>query len=719
MNDTHAFQDPSLPLADRIEDLLSKLTRDEKCAQLLADAPAVDRLGVPPYHWWNECLHGVARAGNATVFPQAIGLAATFDPDLMERIGRAISDEGRAKYNVAVKAGMRGQYRGLTYWTPNINIFRDPRWGRGQETYGEDPYLTGELGAALVRGLQQVQDGYLKAAACAKHYAVHSGPEGLRHVFNAVVSRKDLYETYLPAFERLVGEGVESVMGAYNRTNDEPCCGSKLLLEDILRGEWGFTGHVVSDCGAIGDFHDHHKVTSSAEESAALAVRRGCDLNCGTVYKALPAALDQGLLTEADVDRSVRRLLATRFRLGHFDSDERVPFSRIGTDRIRAPEHIDLAREAAEKSIVLLKNNGVLPIHRGPEPKRIYLMGHNAASTDVLLGNYFGIAESLVSVLEGLSAAVPEHYTIEYKMGIQPHAENANPVDWSTPGKWDKFDAVIAVVGLVPMLEGEEGEAILSAERGDRSDIALPPHQVEKLRKIKESGHPLIVVLAGGSPVAIPEIHEFADAVLFMWYPGEQGGTAVARVVFGDVSPSGKLPITFPRSTDQLPPFDDYTMDGRTYRFMTDDPLYPFGFGLSYTTLRYSNVEVAATVDRKTLAGAPVAGAPGGVQVRATVENTGQVGTSEVVQLYVTDLDASVRSPRASLAGMQRVYVPAGASVDVDLEIPARSLELVLNDGTRTIEPGAFRVTVGSCSPGARGVELGAPEPATAEFEVL
>lgn len=470
MSDTSVYLDPTRPLDDRIDDLLERLTTAEKCAMMLADSPAVERLGVPPYHWWNEALHGVARAGRATVFPQAIGLAATFDPPLMQRIGQVIAEEGRAKYNVAVAAGLRGQYRGLTYWSPNVNIFRDPRWGRGHETYGEDPWLAGELGAAFVRGIQQEEGGYLKAAACAKHYAVHSGPEGQRHTFNAVVSQKDLWETYLPAFEKLAEAGVEAFMGAYNRTNGEPCCASELLLERILRGSWGFRGHVVSDCGAIGDIHDHHKVTRTAEESAALAVKRGCDLNCGSTYSALPAALEQGLLDEADIDRSVRRLLSTRFRLGQFDPPDRVPWSSIGTERIRAAEHVTLAREAAEKSIVLLKNNGVLPLGRGSEPRKILLEGHNAASVDVLLGNYFGISDTLVTVLEGMSAAAPEHYKIEYKMGMLPDRDNVNPIDWSTPGKFNEFDAVIVVAGLVPMLEGEEGEAILSPDRGDRSD---------------------------------------------------------------------------------------------------------------------------------------------------------------------------------------------------------------------------------------------------------
>ncbi len=702
------YLDPDRSLDERVEDLLSRLTTSEKCALTLANSPAVERLDIPAYHWWNECLHGVARAGRATVFPQAIGMAAAFDPDLMFRIGRAIADEGRAKYNAAVRSGLRGQYRGLTYWTPNVNIFRDPRWGRGQETYGEDPYLTAELGEQFVRGLQEEDSGYLKAAACAKHFAVHSGPEGQRHTFNAVVSRKDLFETYLPAFRRLVAAGVESVMGAYNRTNDEPCCGSKLLLEDILRGMWGFSGHVVSDCGAIGDFHDHHKVTGSAEESAALAVRRGCDLNCGSTYEALPAALEQGLVTEQEIDASVRRLLRTRFRLGQFDPPERVPFSKIGTDRIRASEYTTLSREAAEKSIVLLKNNGILPISRGTEPRKIYVTGPNAASVDVLLGNYFGISDTLVTVLEGLSAESPEHFKVEYRMGISVDKPNANPVDWSIPGKWDSFDAIVAVLGLVPMLEGEEGEAILSTERGDRVDIGLPEHQVEWLRKLAATGMPVVAVVAGGSPIAMPEVHELADAVLMMWYPGEQGGTALARVLYGVVSPSGKLPVTFPRSVEQLPPFEDYAMDGRTYRFMTEAPLYPFGYGLTYAKLAYSDAGATPSVVR---AGATV-------RVSATITNTGTVGTAEVVQCYLTDLDGSTRTPLASLCGMKRLFLPAGDSRTVVFELGPEAMALVLDDGSSVVEPGRFRAVIGSCSPGSRGVELGAPKGAAVEFEV-
>jgi beta-glucosidase len=706
-NTEHRFRDTDVPLEDRINDLLAHMTLNEKCGQLLSNAPAIERLGVPAYHWWNECLHGVARAGRATVFPQAIGLAATFDRELLERIGLAIAEEGRAKYNAAVAAGNTGQYRGLTFWTPNINIFRDPRWGRGQETYGEDPYLTGELGASLVRGLQREQGGYLTASACAKHFAVHSGPEGLRHVFDAVVSARDLRETYLPAFRRLVDEGVESVMGAYNRVNGEPCCASTLLLQEILRGEWGFAGHVVSDCGAIGDIHDHHKVTGSAEQSSALAVRNGCDLNCGTTYEALPAAVEGGLLSEQDIDRSLRRLLRTRFRLGMFDPPEHVPFTKIGTDRIRCPEHVDLAREAAEKSIVLLKNNGVLPVVRGDTPKRLYLTGHNAASTDVLLGNYFGVSDRLVTVLEGVAAESPEHFRVEYRVGTRPDRPNANPVDWAVPGKFDDFDLCIAVVGLSPLMEGEEGEAILSAERGDRTSIELPPHQVERLRRIKAAGLPLVVVLAGGSPVAVPEVHELADAVLFMWYPGEQGGAAVARILFGDVSPSGKLPVTFPRSTDQLPPFDDYSMDGRTYRFMDAEPLYPFGFGLTYTSFTFSDASAPEIV-------------PAGesVPVTATVENTGSAAGAEVVQCYLTDSQASVRVPHAQLCGVRRVNLDPGARETVQFVIGPEAMEVVLDDGTRRVEPGEFTVTIGACSPGRRGLDLGAPEPVKLSFTV-
>jgi beta-glucosidase len=704
---TPPYLDPDQPREARIDDLVSRMTRAEKCSQLLADSPAIDRLGVPRYHWWNECLHGVARAGRATVFPQAIGLAATFDPELMERIGEAIAEEARAKYNAALKADLRGQYRGLTFWTPNVNIFRDPRWGRGQETYGEDPYLSGELGAAFVRGLQQEVDGYLKAAGCAKHFAVHSGPEGERHTFNAVVSEKDLRETYLPAFKRLADEGVEAFMGAYNRTNGEPCCGSQLLLEDILRGEWGFKGHVVSDCGAIGDFHDYHKVTATSEESAALAVSRGCDLNCGSVYRSLERAIELGLLDESDIDTSLKRLLRTRFRLGQFDPPERDPFASIGTDRIRAPEHVQLAREAAEKSIVLLKNNGVLPLRKGPKAKRIFVTGHNAASTDVLLGNYFGVSDQLVTVLEGLVGEAPEHYKIEYRMGNVADRENANPVDWGIPGKWDGFDAIVAVMGLVPMLEGEEGEAILSSERGDRTQIGLPAHQVDRIRKLKNTGMPLVVVLAGGSPVAIPEVEELADAILYMWYPGEQGGAALARLIFGDVSPSAKLPVTFPRSIDQLPAFDVYDMSQRTYRYMETDPLYPFGYGLTYTTLEYGEIEGPAVVR-----------AGDSITVKVSVTNRGDTATAEVVQAYMSDLEGSSRTPRASLCKVKRVFVPAGKQVEVELEVPSSAMALVLDDGTSVVEPGRFRLTVGSCSPGPRGVELGAPQPAVLEFEV-
>ena len=466
------FRDPDRPIEDRIEDLVARLTLEEKCSQLRYDSPAIERLGIPAYNWWNEALHGVGRNGRATVFPQAVGMAATWDAGLIERVADVIAEEGRAKHHAAVRRGARGRYQGLTFWSPNINIFRDPRWGRGQETWGEDPCLTGEMGAAFVRGLQGRDPKYLKAAACAKHYAVHSGPEGLRHVFDARPPLKDFRETYLPAFQRIVEEGVESVMGAYNRVYGEPCNGSRRLLQEILRDEWGFQGHVVSDCGAIRDFHEGHRVTRTPEESAALALRAGCDLNCGNVYGAvLAGAVRAGLCAEADVDRALRRLWRTRFRLGLFDPPERVPYTATPLNVVRCAKHVRLARETAAASIVLLKNaNGVLPLP--PRPGRLFVTGPWAASVDVLMGNYYGLSDRLTTLLEGIADHLPEAVGIEYRLGCPVLEPPKSRVNWAI-GEASAADTVIAAMGISPWMEGEEGESPLAANQGDRDRIEL------------------------------------------------------------------------------------------------------------------------------------------------------------------------------------------------------------------------------------------------------
>ena len=704
-NDTPVYLDTSHDFEERARDLVSRMTLEEKVSQMVNKAAAIPRLGIPEYDWWSEALHGVARAGKATVFPQAIGLAATFDTELIFRMASAVGDEGRAKHHAAVAGGNRGQNCGLTFWSPNVNIFRDPRWGRGQETYGEDPFLSGQIGSAFVRGLQGNDPKYLKTAACGKHYAVHSGPEGDRHHFNAKTSLKDLHETYLPAFKALVDAGVESIMGAYNRTNNEPCCASRLLLDDILRQTWGFRGHVVSDCGAIGDICKNHAFTDTPAEAAALAVKSGCDLNCGCSYSYLIEAVEKGLLDEADLDRALMRLMKTRLKLGMFDPPADVPYTNIPTRVVNCRKHRALAREAAAKSVVLLRNNGqVLPLSR--DLKRIFVTGPNAATIDALLGNYYGTNGQLTTILEGVVAKIGERTTIEYRPGCLMDRPNPNPHDWAC-GEARAADAVIAVCGLDLTMEGEEGEAIASHDEGDRFDIHLPPNQVDFLRRLKETGKPVVLVLTGGSPIIFPD--DIADAILFAWYPGEEGGHAVADVIFGDTSPAGRLPITFPKSLNDLPSYADYSMVGRTYRYMEAEPLYPFGFGLSYAAFVYERIRTS----RKRISTGET------LEVTVTVRNDGDTTAEEVVQLYLTDVDASVRVPFYSLIGFERVKIRSGARKRVKFTVTPELMAVVKEDGTRAIEPGAFRLTAAAAAPCKRSAELGAAEPATTEFRVV
>jgi beta-glucosidase len=670
---------------------------------MLHASRAVERLGVPAYNWWNEACHGVGRNGRATVFPQVIGLGATWNRGLVKRVASTIAEEARAKHNAAVAAGHRGQYQGLTFWTPNINIFRDPRWGRGQETFGEDPYLTGELGVAMVRGLQGDNPRYLKTAACAKHYAVHSGPERMRHTLDARPNAKDLAETYLPAFEKLVRAGVEAVMGAYNRTLGEPCCGSRLLLVEILRGRWGFKGHVVSDCGAIDDFHEHHRVTRNAAESSALAVRNGCDLNCGCTYGALRDAVGLGLITEAEIDVSVTRVLTTKFRLGLFDPPKDVPWSNTPIDVVDSEAHRKLARQAAVESMVLLKNNGVLPI--APDCESILITGPTAANTTALLGNYYGFSPRLVTLAEGLVERTPESCRVVYRTGCPLSGPMAPGVNY-TYGTASENELTIAVVGLDPSLEGEEGDAVASSSGGDRDAIELPKVQLEFLTELRKHAKKLVVVLTGGSAIAAPEVHEFADAVLHVWYPGCEGGRAFADVLFGGASPSGKMPITVPRRTADLPPFEDYGMQGRTYKFAEKEPLYPFGFGLGYARLAYG----ALTLSAERLADV------GELIAQVSLSNTSGRPAAEAVQCYVTPPRLSKDSPRSVLVDFQKVDVPAGGSAMVEFRLSAASFAQFDAAGLSTHVPGSYGIVVGSASPGPRAQALGAPAPATAEI---
>lgn len=694
------YLNAALPVAERVQDLISRLSLEEKVMMMTSDARGVDRLGIPRYNFWSEALHGVGRNGRATVFPQAIGMAATWDPDLVERIAAAIADEARAKYNAALgHNGASGQYQGLTFWSPNVNIFRDPRWGRGQETWGEDPYLTGEMGAAFVRGLQGDHPKYLKTAACAKHYAVHSGPEKHRHTFDAVVSRRDLYDTYLPAFKKLVTEaGVEAVMGAYNRTNGEPCCASSLLLEDILREQWKFTGHVVSDCGAVSDIHNGHKLTRDAVESAAVALKAGCDMSCIYEYEHLSEALERGLITEADIDRSLGRTLGTRFKLGMFDPPEKVPFSTISMEVVGSQEHRELAYQAAIKSVVLLKNyNNTLPIK--DDIRSIAVVGPNAGSIDVLLGNYFGTNSHLTTLLEGIVGAAPEWIKVEYRPGCQLVQSTTNPLDQSvyTAGS---SDLTIACMGISPLLEGEEGSASLSTEQGDRADISLPAVQVEYIRKMAVQGARIILVLFGGSPISLGEVENMVQAVIQVWYPGQEGGRAVADILFGKRTPSGKLPLTFPKSVQDLPPFEDYSMAGRTYRYAETEPAYPFGFGLSYTQFYYSELAVPQVV----------LDPAEGLNFNLKVSNTGEWDGEEVVQVYLSDLEASTVVPRYKLVAFRRIGLRAGESKKIAFTLPGEDFMLVDDSGKWVLEAGTFRLWVGGCSPDRRGQDLGAAQ---------
>jgi len=703
------YMNNTIPMEIRVANLVSQMTVEEKVSQMMYNSPAIDRLEIPEYNWWNECLHGVARSGNASVFPEPIGLATTFDDNLVSRIGTAISDEARAMYSANLKQGFRGQYGGLTFWTPNVNIFRDPRWGRGQETYGEDPYLTSVMGVALVKSLQGDNPKYLKVAACAKHFAVHSGPERLRHEFNAITDNKDLYETYLPAFKALVDAGVASVMCAYNRTNDKACCGSDVLLKEILRDKWNFKGYLVSDCWALKDIDAGHKITKTRAESAALALHNTVDLNCGDTYNPfLIDAFKQGLVTESEIDEAVRTLFTTRFKLGMFDPEKKNPYNSISADVINCEKHRNLACEAAEKSLVLLKNDkNILPLKKNT--KSLFVTGPNASNIDVLMGNYYGVNNNMTNILEGIVGKVEAGCQVQYKPGIMLDRTNTNPIDWTT-GDAKATDAVIVVMGISGLIEGEEGEAIASEHFGDRLDYNLPPNQIEFLKKMrKDNSKPIIAVITGGSPMNLTEINEFADAVLLVWYPGEEGGKAVANVLFGDVSPSGKLPITFPKSLDQLPPYDDYNMTGRTYRYVKQEHMFPFGFGMSYTKFSFGKPAISNTIRNNI----------GEVEISVDVTNTGNVKSDEVVQLYVTaPASPGLELPLYSLKGFKRVTLASREKKTLKFRLDTKLLESVNNEGESVLIPGTYIVNIGESSPGKRSEQLGSAMAQESEFHI-
>ena len=673
--------------------LVARMTVEERASQLRFDAPAIERLGIPAYNWWNEALHGLARGGTATSFPQAIGLAAMFDEALLEKIAEAISTEARAKYNALSREGDRDIYHGLTMWSPNINIVRDPRWGRGHETYGEDPYLSARLGTAFVKGLQG-EGETLRTAACAKHFAVHSGPEALRHSFNAVASEKDMEETYLPAFKALVQEaGVEAVMGAYNRTNGEPCCASDRLMQK-LRGEWGFEGHFVSDCWAIRDFHENHKVTSKPTESVTKALKAGCDLNCGCTYQHIMAAYEAGMIAEEDITRCAVRLFTTRFLLGTL-GDEGSEYDTIPYTAIACDEHLALARRAALESCVLLKNNGLLPL----DPARcgtLGVIGPNANSRVALIGNYHGTAPRYVTVLEGIQDYVAGRCRVLYSEGCalggdrveplaQPHDRIAEAVAVAKAS-----DTVLLVLGLDETLEGEEGDTGNSYFSGDKEDLLLPEGQRLLLERVLAVGKPTAVILMAGSAIDLSAAQEKADAILITWYPGAGGGREVAELLFGEVSPSGKLPVTFyyNAALDTMPAFTDYAMQGRTYRYYTGKPLYPFGYGLSYSQCTVLSLEAEREA----------------ASVR--VRNDGGRDTDEVIELYLRDEGSPFAPPNPVLCGFQRIHLRAGEEAVVRVALHADAFTVVNDAGERV--PGGPRHTLyaGFGGPDTRTAEL-------------
>jgi beta-glucosidase len=833
---TDVYKDTSLPIDQRVNDLVARMTLAEKVSQMMNGAAAIERLDIPAYEWWNEALHGVARAGYATVFPQAIGLAATWDTDLMHQVADVISTEARAKYHEALRHNQHGRYQGLTFWSPNINIFRDPRWGRGQETYGEDPYLTARLGVEFVRGLQGDDPKYFKVIATPKHYAVHSGPEPERHSFDAPASERDLRETYLPAFRATITEGkADSVMCAYNRTNGEPCCANKELMTDILRGEWKFGGYVVSDCGAIDDIYLRHKYVKTEAEASALAVKAGTDLTCGTEYRSLVQAVKDGLITEAEIDVAVKRLMTARFRLGMFDPPEMVKYAQIPFSENDSAAHRELALKAARESIVLLKNEEqVLPLKK--DIRKLAVIGPNADVLEVLLGNYNGTPSKYVTPLQGIRnkvspatevlyapggykigaltvpvastalsnsdwvstnglrgeyfdnrelkgrptllrsdaeinfdwgafspapALTPQNYSVrwsgkltaptsgKYLLGVagnggmrlyldgqllvedlanrrtrtitkEINLEKGRSYDlkveyiaaqntfaaarliWAPPdaeaklreeaiNKARQADAVVVCLGLAPQVEGEEMDVKLEGFRGgDRTDIGLPKQQEALLQEIQALGKPVVLVLLNGSAVAVNWAHDHVPAILDAWYPGEEGGTAIADVLFGDYNPAGRLPVTFYKSVDQLPPFTDYRMEGRTYRYFKGEPLYPFGFGLSFTRFKYDKLKLSAGRIK-----------PGGeLTVSTEVQNIGDRAGEEVVQLYLSHLSASVPVPIRSLAGLKRVHLEPREKRMITFKLSAAQMSIIDDNGKRVVEPAQFLLTVGGSQPG-------------------
>lgn len=677
------FRNTNLSLETRLNDLLKQLTTEEKISLLGYRSKPIERLGIPAYNYWNEALHGVARAGKATIFPQAIGMAASFNPALMQQVGDVISTEARAKYNLANKKQRGTQYLGLTFWSPNINIFRDPRWGRGQETYGEDPFLTSVMGLSFIKGIQGNDPLHLKAAASAKHFAVHSGPEASRHEFDALVDEKDLRETYLFAFEKLVKGGVEGIMCAYNRVNNEPCCTGKTLLQKTLREEWKFDGHVVTDCWALDDVFSRHKSLKTSVETAAAAIKAGVNMDCsGLLQSDVSKAIDQGLITTKELDFSLSKILKTQFKLGFFDIESQGKYANFGEDSISNSYHQHLAKAMAMQSMVLLKNkNNILPIDKN-KLNSMMIVGPNAASLDALIGNYHGVSAKAINYVEGITAAVSSGTRIEYDQGCDYKDTTHFGGIWAA----SNAEITLAVVGFTPVYEGEEGDAFLASHGGDKRDLSLPLSHIAYIKALhKANKKPLIVVITGGSAVDISAIEPYCDAIIFAWYAGEQGGNALADLIFGNQSPSGKLPITFYKTFDDLPSYDNYNMTGRTYRYFNGKVQYPFGFGLSYSKFDYQ-------WQRKLLL------KNDSIFCSIRVQNIGNFDAFETVQLYIKP-PKQARAPLKTLKAIQKVYIRKGETQTLEFKLPLSDLkQWNLEKKDWKIEEGNYEIFIGSHS---------------------
>ncbi|MHA2195119.1 MAG: glycoside hydrolase family 3 C-terminal domain-containing protein [Promethearchaeota archaeon] len=693
------YLDYTKSFEERVDDLVSRMTLEEKISQMINTAVAIPRLHVPKYNWWNECLHGVLARGNSTVFPQAIGIAATWNVDLMYKVATAISDEARALHHEAIRNNRRGLFQGLTFWSPNVNLFRDPRWGRGQETYGEDPYLSSRMGVSFVQGLQGNDPKYLKVVSTPKHYVVHSGPEEKRHEFNAKITTKNLWETYLPAFEACIKEGkAYSIMCAYNRTNEDPCCSSEFLLQEILRDEWEFKGYVVSDCGAIGDIYRGHKIADTVAEAAALAINAGCDLFCHAMYanirhkkkfwEWMSDAVSQNLLSEVTINKSVKRLFMARFKLGMFDPPELVQYQQIPFEVNDSEDHRGLALKTARESIVLLKNeNNILPLKK--DLKSVAVIGPMAEDLDVLKGNYSTTPSRYTTFLQGIKQKVSSETQILYVKGCGLKEKSKEDFNKAIEAATNS-ELVIMCLGISALFEGEEGSAYESEANGDRISLDLPGVQEDLLISIHKTGKPVILILTSGSALSVNYAKKNISAILQSWYPGEEGGAATADIIFGDYNPSGKLPITFYKSVHQLPPFEDYRMEGRTYRYFKDQPLYPFGYGLSYTKFKYSNLTISP---KKAEVG-------NNIEVNIEVENVGDRLGEEIIQLYIRNLSSNLNLPIRSLQGFQKITLRNAEKAKISFELTPTNFSHINDEGNRLVESGDFLISVGGCQPG-------------------